>query len=150
MPPTVPSPPKARLRKKKPLPFPRRYHKKIQDYFTHAEGRQPCFAVQSYDDLKEVFRCADQRIGDYTIEEYGELVREQNGGVSPTELETRDGVTFYSHTYTKEDTGETYYYLSTFHKANDSFWIVQFGTLNTNLDKYEENFFKWAKSVKFE
>lgn len=48
--------------------IPSQVQQKIQDYFTHAEGRQPCFAVQSYDDLKEVFRCADQKIGDYTIE----------------------------------------------------------------------------------
>lgn len=97
--------------------------------------------------LKEEFSLMEGA-EDYTLEEYGNLVLQSNG-MDDFQLDTVEGVTFFEYLYTDPDTNENYQYFSCVYKANDAFWLMQFVTLEENVDIYAEQFLAWAKSVEF-
>ena len=98
--------------------------------------------------LKEAFALADG-FQDYTLEQYGDLVL-QNNNLSSSKIEDKEGLTGFEYEFTNPDTKDTYKYFSFVYKSNDAFWLVQFATLTENVDKYSSKINEWAKTISFE
>lgn len=96
--------------------------------------------------LEEPFSMAEG-LGEYTLEEYAELVIEGNGLPSSVSVQTQDGLTFFE--YTATNSGDTYAYLAVVYKTDDAFWLVQFSTLADQVEEYRPTFLEWAKSAVF-
>lgn len=96
--------------------------------------------------LKEPFSLMEG-FEDYTLEEYGELVIQSNGFEGSAELQTADGLTYFS--YNSDVDGQVYSYYAVVYKADDSFWLIQFTALQEDLPDYQDSFVQWAKSVSF-
>ena len=84
---------------------------------------------------------------DTTLEEYTRLVLKANNYYYTQS--TRDGKYNY-FTFSKTVSGKRYFYVATTHKADDAFWLIQFGCSENDKDEFEEKFFKWADTVTFE
>lgn len=95
--------------------------------------------------LEEPFSLAEG-LEDYSLEQYGDLVIQSNN-MADAQLKTENGVTYF--TYTSDVSGTAYYYFATVHKGNDGFWLIQFATEEAQAEKYREDFFRWAASVRF-
>ena len=98
--------------------------------------------------LKEAFALADG-FQDYTLEQYGNLVL-QNNNLSSSKIEDKEGLIGFEYEFTNPDTKDTYKYFSFVYKADDAFWLVQFATLTENVDEYSPKILEWAKTVSFE
>lgn len=84
-----------------------------------------------------------------TVEEYGQLVLDNNGFDDSFELMDIDGLTMFEYVTTNED-GEDWYYLSSLYKDMDAFWIVQFSCMEENADEEQVGWFiEWADTVAF-
>lgn len=97
--------------------------------------------------LKEEFSLAEG-FGDYTLEEYGSLVIENNG-FNDVVLNTVNGLTFFEYEYENPQNLATYCYASFIFKADDAFWLVQFATLKEDYESYASQIVEWAESVSF-
>lgn len=97
--------------------------------------------------LKEEFALAEG-FGDYTLEQYANLVIQANS-VGSAEVKTGDGLIHFEYDYTSPETKEVFRYFAYVYKADDAFWLIQFATLDENVDKYAEQITEWAKSVEF-
>ncbi len=98
--------------------------------------------------LKEAFALADG-FQDYTLEQYGNLVL-QNNNLSSSKIEDKEGLIGFEYEFTNPDTKDTYKYFSFVYKSNDAFWLVQFATLTENVNEYRAQILEWAKTVSFE
>ena len=98
--------------------------------------------------LKEAFALADG-FQDYTLEQYGDLVL-QNNNLSSSKIEDKEGLTGFEYEFTNPDTKDTYKYFSFVYKSNDAFWLVQFATLTENVDECSSKIIEWAKTISFE
>jgi hypothetical protein len=98
--------------------------------------------------LKEAFALADG-LQDYTLEQYGNLVL-QNNNLSSSKIEDKEGLIGFEYEFTNPDTKDTYKYFSFVYKSNDAFWLVQFATLTENVDEYSSQIIEWAKTISFE
>lgn len=85
---------------------------------------------------------------DLSVEEYGQLVLDNNGFDETFELMDVDGLTVFEYVTTNED-NEDWYYLSSVYKSMDAFWLVQFACLEENTDSKIDYFIEWADSVAF-
>ena len=85
---------------------------------------------------------------DLSVEEYGQLVLDNNGFDDTFELMDIDGLTVFEYVTTNED-NEDWYYLSSVYKGMDAFWLVQFACLEENADGKIDYFIEWADSVAF-
>lgn len=97
--------------------------------------------------LKEDFSSFDG-FENYTVEQYGELVI-KNNGLDMSQLKTDGDLTFFKYDFSNPETNDTYQYFSYLYKADDSFWLIQFATLDENAEKYAPQIYEWAKSVEF-
>ena len=97
--------------------------------------------------LKEAFALADG-FQDYTLEQYGGLVL-QNNSLS-SKIEDKEGLTGFEYEFTNPNTKDTYKYFSFIYKSNDAFWLVQFATLTQNADAYSSKIIEWAKTISFD
>lgn len=97
--------------------------------------------------LREDFDLLDG-FGDYTLEEYGQLLLQTYELEGITELQTVEGVTYFEYE-ADTDENETYYYFSTIYKSNDAFWSIQFAVLTEDADYYIPYFIEWAKTITF-
>ena len=52
--------------------------------------------------------------------------------------------------YSKEASGNEYTYYATCHKAEDAFWLIQFGIFSKNYEDKLETIQKYANSIAFE
>ena len=98
--------------------------------------------------LKEAFTLAEG-FQDYTLEQYGNLVL-QNNNLSSSKMQNLEGLTEFEYEFTNPDTKDTYKYFSFVYKSNDAFWLVQFATLTENVNEYRAQILEWAKTVSFE
>ncbi len=82
-----------------------------------------------------------------TLEEYMALVVENN-----TEMQVEhadiDGLTAF--TYENTTNKKEFTFLATVYESDDAFWLIQFACETKNYAQMQEDFVKWAKSVKFE
>lgn len=97
--------------------------------------------------LREDFKLIED-FGDYTLEEYGQLLLQTYELDGVSELETYEGITYFEYE-ADADVNETYYYLSTIHKSEDAFWSIQFTVLTEDADDYIPQFIEWAKTITF-
>lgn len=95
--------------------------------------------------LKEEFTLLDG-FEDYTLEQYVDLVIQANN-LTSVEIKTVDGLMHFEYEHTNPETNDTYQYFSYVYKANDGFWLIQFATLDENVEEYAVKIVEWAKSV---
>ena len=107
------------------------------------------FAFESRDavvfGLKEPFTLMEG-FENYTIEEYGQLIIDNNELDSG--LQTKDGTTYL--TYTGDVDGTQYHYTAYLYKAGDAFWMIQFATTSEKAPTMADSIHQWASSVTFE
>ena len=102
-------------------------------------GEVAVFALrESYQSLADM--------GDLTLTDYAETVM-QNAEID-AEILQKDGLTYCE--YTLEDGSDEYYYITVFYECDDAFWLFDFITFAEDKDEYSQDFFDWAKTVKFE
>lgn len=97
--------------------------------------------------LKEAFTLVDG-FEDYTPKQYADLVIQTNN-LESAETKTTEGLTHFEYSFTNPETNDVYQYFSYVYKTNDAFWLIQFTTLNKNVDEYTQQITEWAKSVEF-
>ena len=97
--------------------------------------------------LKEEFTLAEG-FEDYTLEQYGNLVIEGNG-LTDSQLQTSDGLTYFEYDYEDTANSDTYHYITYVYKADDAFWMIQFATSESDFAKYSSQITNWAKSASF-
>ena len=83
-----------------------------------------------------------------TLEQYCDLVI-QNNGLSGSTVQKKDGLTGFSYTTTAQGSDQQLRYFAYAYKTENAFWLVQFGTPETNAEKLASQFEQWAKSVTF-
>ena len=117
---------------------------------TSLEGYTVCYESQYVGviALKESFDIIEG-LSDYTIEEYGNLVIENNQFESAKKLQNKNGLTYFEYDFYNPEYKITYTYFSVLYKSSDAFWMIQFTTPKENIDNYRDSFVEWAKSVKF-
>lgn len=93
---------------------------------------------ESYSSLAE--------LGKLSLDEYAEIVM-KNAEIDAS-IVKKDGLTYCE--YTLEDGDDSLYYVTVFYECEDAFWLFDFVTFTEEKDEYAQDFFEWAKSVKFE
>ncbi len=81
-----------------------------------------------------------------TAADYAEVVIEVQNLTGST-VSVENGLTCFTYESTVD--GVTYRYLSTVHKTDDAFWMVQFGCDTDDFDANKADFVTYAKSVSF-
>lgn len=115
----------------------------VQNYtFCYESKNAIVFALKEDFDLVDGFE-------NYTLDQYGELVLQNNNFASDVELEHDNGLTYFEYSYSAPAMKATYHYFTVLYKAPDAFWMVQFATLEKNFDQYQQDIIDWAKSVEF-
>lgn len=84
-----------------------------------------------------------------TLGEYADLLISANKLGSSTKVKNKSGLKYFEYYYKNPETKDLYHYYTFVFKTSDSFWMVQFATLEKDADDYERNIFKWAKSIEF-
>ncbi len=97
--------------------------------------------------LKDEFS-AVRGLEDYTLEDYGNEVMWYNG-LTDAPLTAYSDFMYFTYTEPGSD-GEPYRFFATVHKSGDAFWFIQFATKESTLSQYEDLFFQWADSVRFD
>ena len=95
--------------------------------------------------LKEEFTLL-AGLENWTLKKYAETTISGNG-LTAEVVETEKSYVYFE--YEKTVSGNDYKYLATCHKADDAFWLIQFGCFSKNYDKLQEDMFKYADSVTF-
>ncbi|MGM9637455.1 MAG: hypothetical protein ACI3YK_05645 [Eubacteriales bacterium] len=85
-----------------------------------------------------------------TLEQYAELIRQQNDDISPEEIRTSDGLTYFEYSYHDEETNEDIRYLTVFYKSSDAFWTIQFATFESIYEEFRPDLINWANTVTFD
>ncbi len=96
--------------------------------------------------LKESFSLLEG-LSEFSLEEYGELVIENNG--KDVSLQTADGLVWFEFSFHNADLNKDYHYFSYVYKANDAFWLIQFSCLEAEVATYQAPIATYAKSVTF-
>ena len=86
---------------------------------------------------------------DYTLEQYGQLVLSNNTNRETSGLQVRNGVMYFEYDTKNIEDGKEYRYIVTMYKGNDAFWLVQYIVRSNEADKYYDDIFQWASSVRF-
>lgn len=79
-----------------------------------------------------------------TLQEYGQLVLDNNGMTEDIQLMEHEGLTLFEYQV------DNFYYLACVYKSHDAFWLVQFSCDESDADTYVNDFVAWAKTVKFQ
>ena len=114
------------------------------------EGFTQCYGSQNIAVfvIKEDFTLLEG-FQDYSIEEYGNLVIENSGLSDEVQLKQQDGLTYFEFQYTNPEDNTAYDYLGMVYKGPDAFWLIQFAVTEENAEKYREQIFEWAQSVRW-
>lgn len=96
--------------------------------------------------LKEPFALAEG-FEDYSLTQYGEQVLKANN--LATELNTKDGLTYFSYQGPSPTSAENQLYFAFLYKSDDAFWIVQFSGQVKEIFTQFDDVLEWAKSVEF-
>lgn len=98
--------------------------------------------------LKEEFSLVEG-FDKYTLNEYGNLLITNNGLDSSVKLQNNDGLTYFEYQRANPETKDIYHYFSVVFKTPDSFWVIQFATLEKNYNDKKRTIFDWAKNIEF-
>lgn len=84
-----------------------------------------------------------------SLDTYGRMLLEANQFDESIVLQKLEGLTYFEYLATNPETGEDWIYFSVIYQSEDAYWLVQFATLEKNMDKYAQSFVQWAQSVEF-
>ena len=98
--------------------------------------------------LKEDFSLLEN-FEDYTLQQYGELVIDNNGLTGSVELNEVEGICYFDYEYNNTEENTTYYYMSTLFKSDDAFWIIQFAVPAEAAESSLPQLIEWAKTITF-
>ena len=98
--------------------------------------------------LKEDFTDADG-FQDLTVEEYAQLVINNNMFFGNTYPTYEDGLIIYEYEEYSYVDGENYYYLIAFFKGPDAFWMVEFSTFDELSFFMRDTYLDYAHTVHF-
>ena len=96
--------------------------------------------------LKEEFTMLSG-LENWTLKKYAETTISGNS-LTAEVVETENPYVYFE--YEKTVSGNDYKYLATCFKADDAFWLIQFGCFEKNYDKLRSDMFKYADSVTFD
>lgn len=82
-----------------------------------------------------------------TLESYTKLVLQNN--LLNRIINTRENKDYLYFDYTKTVSGNSFYYIATTHKTDDSFWLIQFCCDKDNKDEFLGKFLEWADTITF-
>ena len=99
--------------------------------------------------LKENFSLLEG-FEDYSLEQYGEILRQNNESKNPSELKEIDNITYFEYQFHNTELDKDYKYFTTVYKSSDAFWMIQFCSLVKDYESQFDNMLTWAKSVEFE
>jgi hypothetical protein len=85
----------------------------------------------------------------YTLNEYGNLLITNNSLDSSVKLQNNDGLTYFEYQFSNPETNDLYHYSSFIFKTSDSFWLIQFATLEENYNDNKQTIINWAKNIEF-
>ncbi len=97
--------------------------------------------------LKESFSSLEG-LQDYSLKEYTDLMI-QNNQLDTTQPISTDDTICFEYDNTSSETNETYRYFCYIYKADDAFWVVQFGVPVKEATNCEPEIREWAKSIQF-
>lgn len=97
--------------------------------------------------LKEEFALLEG-LEDYTLQQYGELVIENNGLTGTSELEEIEGLLYFDYENNNID-NITNYYFATIFKSDEAFWLIQFAVPAEEAESSLPQFIEWAKTITF-
>ena len=96
--------------------------------------------------LKEEFS-SDSVSSEWNLENYAEQVIARNNFDVSYEI-SEDGYAFFEHEMTVEEV--SYSYLTTCHKTEDSFWLIEFFTYTKAYGLLKNTMFTYASTIVFE
>lgn len=97
--------------------------------------------------LKELTAAAES-VGVQTAEEYAEMQITYYKLQNPSEIYTKDGLLYYEYEGIGEN-GKMLRFLCFVFKTNDYYWTVQFTSLASDYADMKDDFFDFAKSIRF-
>ena len=83
-----------------------------------------------------------------TLQRYATMV--QNNNRLESEVSSRENEEYLYFEYEKTANGKDFFYLATVHKADDSFWLIQFACSQDDKEDYKDKFLKWADTITFD
>lgn len=98
--------------------------------------------------LKEEFSLVEG-FDKYTLNEYGDLLITNNNLDSSVKLQNNDGLTYFEYQSSNPETKDINHYFSVIYKTSDSFWMIQFATLEKNYNNNKQTIIDWAKNIEF-
>ncbi len=86
---------------------------------------------------------------DVSTYEYCEMIKSANGNTT-SKIEARDELTYFvfESYISQSKTTHTVYLFA--YKSDNAMWFIQFATLKQDVEKWEDYFFEWAESVRFD
>ncbi|MBR6563120.1 MAG: hypothetical protein IKK70_04200 [Clostridia bacterium] len=95
--------------------------------------------------LKEPFTKLEG-FGDYSLAQYGEMLRAANDNGTATELYAIDDITVFEYSFYNKEENLEYKYFNAIFKGDGAFWCVQFACLKADYALYKPDFTEYAKS----
>lgn len=86
---------------------------------------------------------------DYTVEEYADLVFQNNPMAATAQLYTEGTLTWFEYSYTNTTEALDYRFFVFIFKSDDAFWMLQFATPEALAEEKADGIIEWAKSVSF-
>ena len=84
---------------------------------------------------------------DVTVNEYARLLLIEN--MISSEIQERDNEEYAYFTYTKNISGDDIFYMTTVHKTEEAFWIIDFMCFEDKKNEFSSKFLKWSDSIVF-
>lgn len=117
------------------------------------EGYTVCYAaktavVLALHETNDQFAAAGME--DVTLEQYAELVMQNNSSRDPVAGDDINGCPTMLYDFYNEDQDVEYRYLAVMYQTDDGFWLVQFASAKDDFDTYEPSFVTAAESVSFD
>jgi hypothetical protein len=85
-----------------------------------------------------------------SLEEYADVVYENNADVSPSPIQNIEGLTTMEYSYYNAAARVTIWYFTVMYQATDVFWQFQFACDDAHYEEYKPHFIEWAKTVTFD
>ncbi len=108
----------------------------------YASGDVAIFAIEERFDAYE-------GLDEYTLDEYGMDIIIGNGFGDSVQLKKNGALCWFEYESTDAETNENYHYSAYLYKERDAFWMVQFGALAEEYEKYRSEIEAWANSIMF-
>lgn len=85
-----------------------------------------------------------------SVEEYAELVFQNNPAATDAQLHTNDGdMNWFDYYYTNTEKQIEFHFMTYIYKTHDAFWLVQFATPREISEEMAPQIRAWAESVSF-